>query len=321
MQSTSMRTPVDRAIAFEQAELQRRLCRRRRGLTKAADRCITHRLREVLEEGELVVWAADRAARYHAMEKLLLAHGADSAWHALPARLVAEEPGDPEHCLSHVGIGSKDKDHARAERRPDRARALEGEWHVQLLVGDERAGRATKQDRPRATRAHSTRKLQQLTQRGTERHLIAPGLDHIARETEKLGPCRSLGSNRRVGGATLKQDVEDVDQGLDVIDDGGFAEEAGLNGEGGLVARLAALAFDGVEERGLFAADVCPSPAADFDVESETASHDVGAEQAHRAAVFDGVLETAPRQRVLTADVEVALLTSGGIGRDSHGFN
>ena len=39
-------------------------------------------------------------------------------------------------------------------------------------------------------------------------------------------------------------DVRDVDEGLDVVDRGRLAEEPGLEREGRLVARLAALALD-----------------------------------------------------------------------------
>ena len=77
-----------------------RLDRRRRRLAEAADRRVAHRLRRsrraapAPSSGEPI----GRPAR-EPREQLLLAHGADPAGHALAARLVAEERGDPrERC-------------------------------------------------------------------------------------------------------------------------------------------------------------------------------------------------------------------------------
>ena len=93
--------------------------------------------------------------------------------------------------------------------------------------------------------------------------------------------------------AALEQDVEHVDQGLDVVDHGRLAEEADLRRERRLRARLAALAFDRVEERRLLAADVGAGAAADLDVEAEARSGDVVAEQAGAARRVDRACASA----------------------------
>jgi hypothetical protein len=62
---------------------------------------------------------------------------------------------------------------------------------------------------------------------------------------------RADGRERR---AAFEDDAWNVGQGLDVVDDGQLAEEAGVHGERRLVARLAALPFDRLEECGFLAA-------------------------------------------------------------------
>jgi hypothetical protein len=57
---------------------------------------------------------------------------------------------------------------------------------------------------------------------------------------------------------------------LHVVDRGGQAERAGLRRERRLDARVAALALEGVEHRGLLAADVRPGAAVHHDVDVAT---------------------------------------------------
>jgi hypothetical protein len=106
-----MLPPIALAIALEETKFYCGLGRCGGGLTEAADGCVAHRLREILEQSDLVGRAPDGPAGDKAVQELFLAHRADPAWHALPARLIAEELGDPENGLSHVGLWSEDQDH------------------------------------------------------------------------------------------------------------------------------------------------------------------------------------------------------------------
>src|ERR1700737_4484916 len=103
--------PIALATALEETKFYCGLGRCGGGLTEATDGCVTHRLREILEQSDLVVSAADGPAGDKAVQELFLSHRADAARHALPARLIAEELGNPEHGLSHVGLWSEDQDH------------------------------------------------------------------------------------------------------------------------------------------------------------------------------------------------------------------
>src|SRR5439155_20788151 len=99
---------------------------------------------------------------------------------------------------------------------------------------------------------------------------------------------------------------------------GRLAEEARLHRERRLVARLAALPLDRVEERRLLAADVGAGAAADLDVEAEPLPQDIVAEEAAGPGLLDGALQALDRQRVLAADIDEAALAGGGAGGDGH---
>src|SRR5438132_1238169 len=82
-------------------------------------------LRQLVEQRELVGDAAVRPPGGEPPQRFLLADGADPAGHALAARLVAEERGDPEHGVGEVGRLVEDHHDARAQGRADGARVLE----------------------------------------------------------------------------------------------------------------------------------------------------------------------------------------------------
>src|SRR5206468_11585513 len=88
-----------------------------------------------------------------------------------------------------------------------------------------------------------------------------------------------------------------------------------------LVARLAAEAFDRVEESGLLAADVGAGPAARLDVEGESLAHHVRAQQTSRARSRERRLDALEGQRIFTPDVDVALLAARRERGDRHRFD
>ena len=172
---------------------------RGRGLPEPADRRVLHDPGEVVEQAQLGVPGRRRAAGQPG-QRLLLAHGADPARHALPARLVAEERGDPAQRRGEVGDGVEGEHDARPERGPDLAGALQGERDVELVGQHEPARRAAEQHRPQLA-AHPAGQREQLAQGGAERHLVDAGDVHRARDAEQLRAGRAPAADRRERGA------------------------------------------------------------------------------------------------------------------------
>ena len=96
-------------------------------------------------------------------------------------------------------------------------------------------------------------------------------------DAEELRPDGPLRTEPGVRGRALGDEERHVDERLDVVDRRRLPEEPDLDGEGGLVPRLAALALDRVEERRLLAADVGARAAPDLDVEPEAVAQHVAA--------------------------------------------
>ena len=236
-----------------------------------------------------------RPAGGEPLQRLLLADRADAARHALPARLVAEELGDAQQRGHELRLVVVDDHDARAERDARGARVLVRELQVELVRADERAGGAAEQHRLHGPGA---REVEQLAQRRAERQLVEPRPLDAAGEAEEARARRAFRAGLRVLGAADAEHLEHVEERLDVVHRGRLAEQPDLDRERRLVARLAALALDRLEQRRLLAAHVRARTDAQLDLEAV----------AVRRRRVDRVLHAHVRERVLGADVDVALL-------------
>ena len=109
-------------------------------------------------------------------------------------------------------------------------------------------------------------------------------------------------------------------QGLHVIDDGGLVPEAGHAGEGRLHAGVAALAFDGFDERGFLAADVAAEPGAHLDVEGKVGAEELLAQIAFGPGLLDGLVQPVLGEVVFAPDIDKALAGPHGKAGDGHAF-
>ena len=131
-------------------------------------------------------------------------------------------------------------------------------------------GGAAEQDRPDGPVArHAAGELDEVAQGRPELDLVGAGARDVAGQAEELRPGRAVGADPGERLAAVEHDARDVGQRLDVVDDRRLAEQPDLDRERRLVARLAALALDRLEERRLLAADVGAGAAPELDVEVE----------------------------------------------------
>ena len=217
---------------------------------------------------------AARAPGQQPRERLLLAHRADAAGHALAAGLVAEERGDRAAAAGRRSMRVVEHhDDARAERRAlprARPRSVSGRSSssgVTKLPAAPPSSTACS-----AGRRHAARELEQLAQRRPERHLVDAGsLDCAgdaeqlrARSTRSVPMCAYAGPPSSTIGSTLTS----VSTLLTTV---GCPNRPSVDRERRLVARLAAVALDRVEQRRLLAADVGAGAPAHLDVEREAA--------------------------------------------------
>ena len=150
--------------------------------------------------------------------------------------------------------------------------------------------------------------VDELAQRRAERELVVPGPLDVPGDRVDDGAGRGLGAELRVPGAALLDDDRDGGQGLDVVDQRRRRVQPGDRRERRPRPRLAAVALERLEERGLLAADV----------RAGAAMEDEGdvAEQACVAHLVGSRLQHLVLGRVLAADVDEDVLRPDRVRRD-----
>ena len=128
----------------------------------------------------------------------------------------------------------------------------------------------------------------------------------------------AVGADRRIRLGAVGDDPRHVGVGLDVVDVGGLAPQAGDRREGRPLARHAALALDARDERRLLAADEGAGALLDLDGEVPAAAEQVGPKKASFLRGGDGDAETLHGERVLGPHVDVPLMRTDGVGGDEH---
>ena len=114
----------------------------------------------------------------------------------------------------------------------------------------------------------------------------------------------------------MSNDRRDGCERLDVVDQRRALVEALVGGERGLQARVAALAFQRVEQPGLLAADVGAGAAVHDQRERVPGAEDVLADVARLARFGQRRVEHVGLLHVLAADVDERAVGAGGIGGD-----
>ena len=117
--------------------------------------------------------------------------------------------------------------------------------------------------------------VDQLPGRDPELDLVVAGPPDAAGDRDHLGPRRLLGPEPLEPLGPVGDDPRHVGEGLDVVDQRRPAVEALDRRERRLQPRVAALAFERVEQRRLLAADVGAGAAVDDQLEVAVAAEDV----------------------------------------------
>ena len=265
---------VDRAAStaligsLEDPELlDRRLDGVRRSLAEPADAGVAHHLGDVGEQREVAV--ARRAGR-EAGERL----PPGARCRRGTARTARTTRRGRRRRSGATGRRGRPSRRARA-RRPSRAScprlacALDRQRHVEVVGTDERRRPRRRAAPPAAARPArtppaSSSSSPSVTPNSTS---YTPGRATAPETQNSLRPSILVPRRRR---RPPQHDRQHVDERLDVVDDRRLAEQPDLDRERRLVARLAAVALDRVEDRRLLAADVGAGAADDRDVEART---------------------------------------------------
>ena len=152
--------------------------------------------------------------------------------------------------------------------------------------------------------------------------LVDAGAFHVAGDGEHASAGRGLAAELLVGVGAVLEHPRQVRERLDVVHDRGLAVEAdGGREERRLEAGHAPVAFEALDECGLFADDVGARTPVQDDVDREVRSEDVLADVAGFVGLVEGVGETLLGDRHLTAHVQEALRETDRVAGDQAAFD
>ena len=247
---------------------------------------------------------------------------AQAAGNAFAAGFVAIELDGGEGHVKHArGVVAND-DGAGAEHGSHIGESLEIEAHVGHSggkVAGRRAGGSKSLELTASGKATGNAE-DHIANGDAQRHFEDAGIDDVAGDANEFEATRTVGGNGFVPVNAAREDLRHIGESLDVVDDGGLLEKAGLAGEGRLVAGLGAMAFDGFQERGFLAADVTAGTDKDVQIEIEVTAEEFLAEKACLDAAGNLLAEDFLLKGVFVADIEDAFFRTGDQAGDDHAF-
>ena len=170
-------------------------------------------------------------------------------------------------------------------------------------------------------RAHAAGQLEQLREGRAQRHFVVAGPLHVADHREDLRAAVVGPADGQVGRAAVADDPRHCGEGLGVVDRRRLAVDAEAGRERRLEARLALLALQRFEQRGLFAADVGAEAVEGMQLEVEAAAEDVVAQVAGGAGLVERLFEALVDLEDLAVDVVVGRGHAHRVGGDGHALD
>ena len=258
-----------------------------------------------------------------AVESFGEALGADAAGEALAAAFVGEEGHGVVGGFDHVAGVIEDHDAAGPEERSVRADAgiVEGEV-VEDLVSEESAGKPGHGDSLHGAPFERTTGpvVEESFQWKSNGDFVIAGAFDVAGEGDEFGAGVFAESEGLIPVGAVIDDVGNGAESFDVVDGGGFVLESVRDREGRLVAREGMFAFEGIEERSFFSANVSTCSAADVKVEGEAAIEDVVAEKACFEEFGEATFEEGVGLGVFVTEVDESPGRASGKASDDHAF-
>jgi hypothetical protein len=191
-------------------------------------------------------------------------------------------------------------------------RILQGVKVHELVVADfpgkDRGRRATRDDSLEVVPAANDTTavlVNELAER--DRHLLLDGarVVNVTRDTEKLGAGVTLATKLVEPVGTATNDRRGDSNGLDVGNSGRAAKDTDGSREWRLQAGLAGLTLERLDERSLFAADVCAHTTVDVDVKVISGATGVLADKTSLVSFLDGTLKDSSLVVELATNVDV----------------
>ena len=172
------------------------------------------------------------------------------------------------------------------------------------------------------TIAHAARVIfEDLARGGAERQFPDARVLHPSREAHQLGAGVFTGRNVLIPLDAVGQNRRNVAQGFNVVHAGRFPPYAGAGRERRLRTWIGAAAFEGVNQRGFFAADIAPCPSVHKQFEVKTGAKDIFPQQARFGRFGDCPAQVLRRFDIFAAQEDIAAVGFQRERGDQHAFH
>ena len=300
--------------------LERRQHRGDRGVAERAERLagdVAGNARQQIEIAHLPFATLDPG------QNLVEPVGAFAARRALAARLVPVEVQEVLRQPHHAGRIVEHDDAGGPEQRSGFLHAVEAGLGVELIGQQERDRRTTRDDRLQRTPLTDAARVpfDELAKRHVHRCFVDARTLHVPADTVQLRPAVLLRPERGKPLRAVLHNQRHVGERLDVVHRGGTVVEPDERGKRRLVARLGALAFERLEQRGLFAGFVRAGAAVHVHVAVEPGAENVLAQEPVGIGFVDGPFEHVLHMEELAANIDVGDLRSDGVAGNRASFD
>ena len=195
--------------------------------------------------------------------------------------------------------------------------------HLEDLTGTKNFGGATTGDHrlELAARLHATTDVVNQFTEGdsTGRDLVGSGSDDVAGDAHDAGTTITRGTHLGILLGAQFEDLLNMAEGLHVVDDGRRHVEAENCWEvRRLDAGIGTLSLKRLDEAGLFTADVGTRALVDVDVDVESGTADILAQEALGTGLLKGLGDDLGRLGELASDVDIGQVDIQRVGGNGH---
>ena len=203
---------------------------------------------------------------------------------------VQEELRHIDHASSLVHDDHTATSHHAASRR----QRVVINWRIKHRGGETATRRSASLNslKPAAIFNATTNTINNITQCGSHGNLDKPGVVNVAGQSKHLGTRTFLCTHRAEPFRSIKNDNGDICKRLNIVDYRRFSPKPFDRRIGRTRTRHSALAFDRIDQGGLFATHKCASTQTDFDIKIKVRTKDALSKESSLTGIHDSDFQT-----------------------------
>src|SRR5215831_18609813 len=260
---------------------------------------------------------------FDAMQNLRHPSSALTARAALATGLIVVELGQDIGRLHDAHGVIQDHHATRATHRAGALQGVEVAVDLHSLSGGEHTRGSTPGDhglqRPALVQATSVLK-DNIAQRDTQRQFVDTRSLHVPTHAPHARAAITLRANAVVPRCAAFQNLAHVGQRFDVVDHRGHAERPDVSRKGRFDARVGALAFQRLDQTGLFATDIGSGTTVQQDIEAHIGAENMLTQIPGLVGLVNSSLEPLRPQKKLATQIDEGQTDAHSVTTDNQPF-